>query len=284
MVNNLGFHCHRLWQIAEVILENGLKRGEFYHFPPEELPLLKKEIQSHDLAVSIHCPLVKPEWYPEPPTWAFLCDVEREKRELNLRMIRETMDMAQDLDAEYVVVHFPSPPSTDVRGLSYAQLKEIAVESAYRLALLSEEYQIPIHLEGFGPSPFLNVEFLAEVVSRFPVLRYCFDTGHMNLSAQRDGLDLYRFAVEVAPYMGSLHLWNNRGMDDYLAFRHIPVHPSQNPAQGWVDIARILEATVKGRPSLPVIFESPNWYPQALGNHDYRDGVRWVKRLLETLS
>jgi sugar phosphate isomerase/epimerase len=183
-----------------------------------------------------------------------------------------------------VVVHFPSPPSTGVKDKSYAELKEIALESGHRLALLSEEYEVPIHIEGFGPSPFLSLEFIAEVISLFPVLRYCFDTGHMNLSAQRDGFDPYRFAEQVAPYVGSVHLWNNRGMDDYLDFHHIPVHPSQNPAQGWIDIARILETIAKGGRSLPLILESPPWYPWALGNNDYRDGVRWIKKLLETLS
>lgn len=283
-MGSLGFHCNRMARFREVIVDNGLGRGEFYHLSPEELPWLKREIQSHNLAMSIHCPLVKPEWYPEPPTWAFLCDVEQERRELNLRMIRETMAMARDFDAEYVVVHFPSPPSTGVKDKSYAELKEIALESGHRLALLSEEYEVPIHIEGFGPSPFLSLEFIAEVISLFPVLRYCFDTGHMNLSAQRDGFDPYRFAEQVAPYVGSVHLWNNRGMDDYLDFHHIPVHPSQNPAQGWIDIARILETIAKGGRSLPLILESPPWYPWALGNNDYRDGVRWIKKLLETLS
>jgi len=271
-------------RFREVILDNGLKRGEFYHLTPETLPWLKREIRDHELAMSIHCPLVKPEWYPEPPTWSFLCDVERERRELNLRMIRETMAMARDFGAEYVVVHFPCPPSTGVNDKSYVELKEIALESAHRLALLSEEYGTPIHIEGFGPSPFLAVEFIAEVITSFTVLHYCFDTGHMNLSAQRDGFDLCRFAEQIAPYVGSVHLWNNRGMDDYLSFHHIPVHPSQNPAQGWADIARILETIARGRPFLPLIIESPPWYPRALGNQDYRDGVRWIKELLETLS
>jgi len=283
-VSELGFHCNRMERFREVILGNELKRGEFYHLPPEELPWLKREIGAHNIAMSIHCPLVKPEWYPEPPTWAFLCDVGRENRELNLRMIRLTMEMARDFGAEYVVVHFPSPPFIEARGKSYAELKEIALDSAYRLALLGEEYETPIHVEGFGPSPFLTAEFIAEVVTLFPVLRYCFDTGHMNLSAQRDGFDLYRFAEQVAPHVGSVHLWNNRGMDDYISFHHIPVHPSQNSAQGWVDIARILEAIAKGRPSLPMVLESPPRYPWALGNHDYREGVRWIKKLLETLS
>jgi hypothetical protein len=38
------------------------------------------------------------------------------------------------------------------------------------------------------------------------------------------------------------------------------------------------------RNSLPIIFESERFYPEALGNYNYVEGVRWVKKLLETLS
>lgn len=284
MEHNLGFHCHRVRQIEERILANELARGEFYHFPADELPSLKREIRAHHLAASIHCPLLKPPWYPEPPTWAFLCDVDREKRELNVRMVSETLEMAGDIEAEYVVVHFPSPSFTDSSGRGYDEMRAIALESGHRLATLSEHYGVPIYIEGFGPSPLLSAEFLVEVFTLFPALRYCFDTGHMNIAAARDGFDLYRFVEQVAPYVGAVHLWNSRGWEDYACFHHIPVHPSQDPVDGWADIARILSTITQGRPQLPMVFESPTWYPQALGDHDYRDGVTWVRELLETLS
>src|SRR4030042_5734147 len=225
-MNNLGFHCHGLDHFEKVIISNGLQRGEFYNLLPQSLPELKREVEQHNLAASIPAPLVKTPWYPNPPTWSFLCDVEEEKRQLSLRMIRETMELAKDFGAEYVVVHFPSPPSTDVSGTSYTRLREIAWGSALCLEELSQRYNLPIHIEGFGPSPFLTVDFLEEVMTNFPDLLYCFDTGHMHIAAQRDGFDLYEFAQQMAPYIGSIHLWNNRSIEDYFAFRHIPVHPS----------------------------------------------------------
>ena len=280
-MSNLGFHCHRISHLEKGILANDLKRGEFYNFPAEELPALKQEIRRYNLAVSIHTPLVRPEWYPDPPTWTFLCDVNREKRELSLRMIQETLEQAGEYDAEYVVVHFPSP-AHEATEVSYPELREIALESCYHLDKLSERYKVAIHLEGFGPSPFLTTDFLTEVLSQFTAFRYCFDTGHMNLTAQRSGFDLYAFGSELPRYIGSIHLWNTRGIDDYLAFGHIPVHPSQEPEQGWVDIARVLR--VLGLLSQPIIFESAHHYPEMLGNYDYRDGVKWVKQLVATLS
>ena len=283
-MTRIGFHCHGLDHLEKVIISNGLRRGEFYNFLPQSLPELKRAVLQHNLAVSVHAPLLRTPWYPNPPTWSFLCDIDVAKRQLSLRMIQETMGLAKDFGAEYVVVHFPSPSSTDVSGVDYARLREIAWQGALHLAELSRDYSLPIHIEGFGPSPFLRVDFLVEVIINFPGLLYCFDTGHMHIAAQRDGFDLYQFAQQLAPHIGSIHLWNNRSIEDYLAFRHIPVHPSQKPGEGWVDIACILRLILPSNPSCRIIFESGFRYPEALGGHDFREGVRWVKELVATLS
>jgi len=282
-MDNLGFHCHGLDHFETGIISNELQRGEFYNFSPDVLPELKREVERHDLAASVHAPLLKRSWYPNPPTLSFLCDVEEEKRQLSLRMVQETMEVAEDFGAEYVVVHFPSPiVYTD--GASDDQLREIAWEVALRLGELTQKHDIPIHIEGFGPSPFLRAEFLIEVTNEFPGLFYCFDTGHMHIAAQRDGFDLYQFAQQMASNIGSIHLWNNRGIEDYLFFHHVPVHPSQKPEEGWVDIARLLQLILQKNPSCSIIFESGFNYPEELGGHDFREGVKWVKDLVTKLS
>jgi sugar phosphate isomerase/epimerase len=199
-------------------------------------------------------------------------------------MVEETMAMAEEFGAEYVVVHFPAPSLTSTSGFSSTELREIAWQSALRLAEMSERYGIPIHIEGFGPSPFLDLDFLIEVSQHLPCLEYCFDTGHMHIASQRDGFDLYQFAERLAPHIGSIHLWNNRSIEDYFTYLHIPVHPSQKPEEGWVDIARILQLILSNNDSCRIILESGFHYPEALGGHDFRDGVAWVKELLAEQS
>ena len=277
-MNNLGFHCQQLHHLRDRVVANDLTRGEFYNFPREELPELRRAISACGVAASIHCPLERLDWYPDPPTWTFLCDRERERRQLTLRMIEATLASAADIEAEYVVAHFPCP-STDAPPATYEELRPIALDSCYQIAKLSERYGVPVHLEGFGPSPFLNEDFLAEVFTQFTNLRYCFDSGHMGLAARRDGIDLYLFAERIRPYLGSIHLWNTRGMEDYIAYRHIPVHPSQRPEEGWVDIARLIGILRQGNPGVPIIFESIFAYPRALGNYDIRDGIAWIREL-----
>jgi sugar phosphate isomerase/epimerase len=283
-MTRLGFHCHDLGHLDTVIGSTGLQRGEFYNFPSQSLLQLEEEVERRSLATSVHAPLVRSPWYPMPPTLSFLCDVDESKRQLSLRMIQETMELAERFGAEYVVAHFPVPCSADGNNVDYGRLRQIAWESATRLAEMSQKHGIPIHIEGFGPSPFLSVEFLGEVMRTFDCLCYCFDTGHMHIAAQREGFDLHEFAEQLAPFIGSVHLWNNRGLDDYLSYGHIPVHPSQKPESGWVDVAPLLRSILSSNPSCCVIFESGIRYPKALGGHDFRDGVKWVKELVSGLS
>lgn len=274
--SKLGFHCHGLSQFQQVILDNELTRGEFYNFPIGDIDQLKKSLLDSDITLSIHSPLIKPEWYPDPPTWSFLCDVSRDNRNLTFKMIAESLSHAEDIGAEYVIVHFPIP-STDGDAESESKLESIAWHSCDQLAELSSKKKMAIHIEGLGNSPYLNNGFLTQALQEYP-LKYCFDTGHMNLASQTRGFDLYDFAESIAPFVGSIHLWNNRGIDDYLEYRHIPIHPSQDPEEGWADMERLLEILA---PSYPVIFESPPYYPDALGDYDYRDGVEWIKEILQ---
>lgn len=280
----LGFHCHGMVDFEASIVANNLRHGEFFNLPPAELPVLKQKVRQYKLEISIHCPLTQTPWYPDPPTWAFLCDLDGEKRELNFRLITDTLEKAKGLPTTHIVAHFPSPSTTPLDGTSPDRQEEIVWQSAGRLSDLSTKYGIPIHVEGFGPTPFLSVPFLTRVFTSFPRLRYCFDTGHMCISSQRDGFDIYRFAEGLAPFIGSLHLWNTRRVEDYNTYRHIPVHPGQKPEQGWVDIERILRETVPVNPSMVIIFESGLDYPEALGGFNYKDGVKWVKELVAGLS
>lgn len=282
-MSNLGFHCHDIDHLEEMIVGNGLDRGEFYNLPAADLPELGRLIEHHNLDWSIHAPLIQLDWYPQPPTWSFLCDVDKDNRELTMKMITLSVKQAEEFGADYVVVHLPSPAS-DACGESEAKLDGIAWRSCELLAELSYKGNIPIHIEGVGASHLINAEFLSTVLKEYSPLRYCFDTAHAYLAALNNGFDLYDFEVELLPYLGSVHLWNIRGWDDYLAFRHIPVHPSQSAEDGWVDIPRVLQALGPDKNSLPIIFESERSYPEALGNHDYREGVKWVKDLLETSS
>lgn len=280
-MNNLGFHCHNLNVFQETVIDNGLKRCEFYNLPLNELSRLKQLIFKHKLDWSIHTPLFQIDWYPQPPTWSFLCDEDKDRQELTMKMVTLTTQYAEELGAEYMIVHFPSPGSSQTNG-DDDKIKNIARRNCNRLAELVVKRKVNVHIEGVGASPLINSEFLTSILKEFTPLRYCFDTAHTNLAAIKYRFDLYDMYKELLPYLGSMHLWNTRGRDDYLTYHHVPVHPNQNPDDGWVDISRILQSLDSLRRSLPIIYESEPSYPKDLGGYDYREGVTWVKELLET--
>ncbi|MFC1950869.1 sugar phosphate isomerase/epimerase family protein [Chloroflexota bacterium] len=280
-MSKLGFFCHRMKHFQGAVLDNGLQRTEIYNLLPEEIPLLNEEIRRSGVSMSIHVPLVKPDWYPHPPTICYLCDADRDKQDLSLRMVEETLKQAGDYDTEYVVVHHPHPLE-EPDGTEYAELRKIALDSAYHLSKLSDKYKQEIHIEGYGPNPLLRLDFLKEVFSTFPNLKFCFDTGHLNVDSKKRGLDFYEFANGLAEHIGSIHLWNYSDSGDYKNFMHVPVHPSQLPKDGWVDVELILK-TLWGHVKA-VIFENVPRYPKELGGYDYRDGVQWVKQMVTTLS
>lgn len=278
-MSNLGFHCHNLEELDEVTTGNGLRRGEFYNLPREDVQRLRTMVASHGLHWSIHSPLVQLDWYPKPPTWSFLCDPDRDRRELTIRMVSFTLAQAEDLGAEYVVVHLPSPTAED-GGENLPVLRDTAMRSCEHLAELSLRRSVPVHIEGVGQSPLIEAGFLTEVLEEFDPLRYCFDTAHAGLAARHNGFDVYEFEARILPYIGSVHLWNIRDRDDYLKYGHVPVHPGQSAGDGWVDIERALRILDNKRNSVPIIFESRPEYPEELGGYDYREGVQWVKELL----
>ncbi len=280
----LGIHCNRLEHLTSRLLNLGISRGEFYNFVPDDLPVVKQFIREHDIVPSVHCPLRKAPWYPHPVTWSFLTsDVHHAERELSLHLVEQALQDAQDIGATYMVVHYPTPASDQAGEMPLDQQYAIAWDSARRLAEWSRSFGIPIHIEGFGPSPFLTPDFLREVLTTFPDLRYCFDTGHMHIAAQRDGFDCFDFLERMAPYLGSLHVWDTRGMDDYRAYHHLPVHPALKPADGWVDVARIVRTVRAVNPCAPFVLEYSGSFPAEFGL-DLVAGIEWLRDLVDSES
>ncbi len=260
---------------------NGLRRAEVYNLPPDDIPRLQRLITTLGITWSVHAPLVQLDWYPRPPTWSYLCDPDPERRQLTLKMIRTTVEEAGEMGAEYVVAHLPAPVS-HVAEETVACMENAAKRSCEYLAELALKRGLPIHIEGVGQTPLINIDFLTGVLKEFDSLHYCFDTAHSNLASQYNDQDMYELHSALLPYLGSMHLWNTRNREDYLAYRHVPVHPSQSPDEGWVDIPRLIRTLNSRAATLPLIFESEPSYPGELGGYDYKEGVEWVKALLAT--
>ncbi|MDO8673294.1 MAG: sugar phosphate isomerase/epimerase family protein [Dehalococcoidia bacterium] len=281
-MRNLGIHCNRIQHFDDRIIENGLTWGEFFSLPREHFEILRTKVKDNGTTVSIHLPLLETPWYPHAVTWSLLNDLSPERRELTFKMVEETLQLASDLNPRYMVVHFPTPGAEHSGEVSHVMALDIGRRSAERLARLSEAYGVPIMIEGFGPSPLLNPEFLMEVVTTYPSLRYCLDIAHTFISSQRDGFDYFEFVRAMAPHIGTVHLWSTRGIQDYLAYRHIPLHPTLKPEDGWVDVEGTLRHVRQVNPDCPAIIEHGDRFPPGLGPTNYREGVEWIKGIVKT--
>jgi sugar phosphate isomerase/epimerase len=282
--STLGFRCESPDQIRERVLANGLSLVELNMIDISDLSEIKQMIVDHDLTVGVHSPLIMHAWYPFTPTASFLLgDAGEDLKELTLRFVSQTLEDSRDLGAAYVVAHFPKPAPADHQQPDWTPQMEVAWDSAARLAQLAEKYQIRVNIEGFGERPFLSTDFLTRVLTTFPALSYCFDVGHIHLAALHGVLDYFDFLRRLAPYIGSVHLWNTRGPQDYAEYSHLPTHPSQQPASGWANIPRTVRIIREINPDAIFIFEHSTQFPSPF-ELDYREGVDWIRQVLDLVS
>lgn len=68
-----------------------------------------------------------------------------------------------------------------------------------------------------------------------------------------------------------MHLWNTQGDDP----EHIPLHPVQSPAEGWIDLERTLRIVLTHNPEINIVFE----YPIAEIDHHIQSGYDWIKTM-----
>ena len=99
------------------------------------------------------------------------------------------------------------------------------------------------------------------------------------LAALRGVFDYLNFLERLAPRIGSVHLWNTRGPQDYAAYSHLPVHPSQQPGMGWVDVGLTIRIIRDSNPDAVFIFEHGTQFPPPFAMN-YREGVSWVREML----
>ena len=80
----------------------------------------------------------------------------------------------------------------------------------------------------------------------------------------------------LAPHTRSMHLWNTR----CEVHDHIPLHPSQSPLDGWIDLEKTLEIVLIQNPSSAIVFE----YPVVEVTPDIQEGYDWIESVVKTIT
>jgi hypothetical protein len=140
-----------------------------------------------------------------------------------------------------------------------------------------EMKEVPIHIECGGyTGAFHRPKQFVALVSAFPTLGLCVDIGHAWLIAQARGRDFYHDLATLAPVARSAHLWNARDLATYRRLHHVPLHPSQRPEDGWIDIPRALRILLGASPGCRLIFE---YREDDLPPVQIKEGFAWIEDL-----
>ena len=253
----------------------GLPHIEVGFWQPDKLPQVLDFVNTHFESAGFHDPLPGHKAW----RWPSLNDPRPEERARTLRSIRQTLEHAAKHDAAYVLCHFPSVQFEPVPGWSLAASVDAALESCAILSRWSREHGRRIILEHVGPHPYFDVPAFAEVFRAFPDLEFALDIGHFHLLAESGHFDCEEFLQAVAPHTTVVHVYNATS-SSYREYHHVPVHPSQDPADGWADVPAILHRVLEVAGDVRIVFEHTPQYP---ASREYiQQGIDWVIELVQS--
>lgn len=260
------------------LVHRGLGRVEFYDLTAAALEGLGDSLE--DMVAegrrrfSFHAPVIRPPSYPFPAVFQFFINEDREKRQLNFDVLGDTLERARQWGADYVVTHLTFGGG-DTRDGAVAE--RLADDACARIAGLSRDANIPVDIEFAAYTDSFNrPRQFTDAIAPHPELGLCLDIGHAFVGAALRQRDFWDDLAVLAGHARSLHLWNSKGPDHFKDDPHTPLHPSQRPEDGWIDMERALKTVLDARPVDNVIFE----YPVRTVSRRIQEGYDWIADIL----
>lgn len=272
----LGISIHGVG--TEYVRKAGFKRVQLCQkfSKSEDVTSLLKLAIEQDIKISYHAPV----FHQADPTATYYLSNNERLRDATFEILDINLRMAQCLPADYVVIHFTSKTMLNETYESKEQVMNLAQESLKRLDELSEKYGVKINLEYASfeehfsdPKDWLNLIKLSYHV------RLCLDLGQLYKDCKNKDYDFYEKLRELLPYTRVVHIWNMKEIGDWEEKGYIPVHPSQDPADGWIDIQKAVNIIKEENRDIPIIFE-PNFTYR--GEEYFSEGIDWVNHLMES--
>lgn len=262
------------------LLHRGIGRVELYDLTAAAMEGLGDTLQAMTdegrPRFSFHAPLIRPAYYPFGAVFQFFLNEDSEKRQLNFDALAHTIDLARQWGADYVVTHltFGGGDTADA-----AMAERLAADACARIAELSRDAGVPVDIEFAAYTDSFNRpgQFV-DVIADHPELGICLDVGHAFVGAAIRGRDYWDDLAVLAAPARSLHLWNTMGPDHFKQDPHTPLHPSQRPEDGWIDMRRTLLTIVNAGPVDNVIFE----YPVSVVDDRTQQGYDWIAEIIDS--
>jgi len=256
---------------AACYLHRGIDCIELFDYPLDAMEILKQEISmlrnnGYD-RLSFHTPMPRPASFTETGVACYYLHEDPGMRQLSFDLLKHTFQHAWLWQADFIVTHL-TYGKTDTKDSFIAV--QLAQQACERIAAMSRDYGIPVNVEFAAyTSSFNQARQFIDVVSQQPELGICIDTGHAMLGARLNNRDYFDDVITLAPYTRSMHLWNTLGDTS----EHIPLHPSQTPDLGWIDLEGTLEIVLARNPDVDIVFE----YPVMEVDHDIQSGYDWIR-------
>lgn len=272
----LGISIHNVG--IEYVTKRNFKRVQLCHkfSGAREITSLLKLSKKYPIKITYHAPV----FHQSDPTVTYYLNSNSRLRKATFDILETNLKMAQSLSTDHVIVHFTSKDideKIDDKGLY-----ELANDSMRELNELSKKYDIPIHLEYSGyNNRFYKPKDWVEFISKNENLGLCLDVGHLFVSCQLHDMDYFKELKNMLPVVKSVHLWNTRGMEDVKKYGHIPVHPSQKPEDGWIDIEETIRQMLTHNRDIVINFE-PDFKYRDLKYAD--EGIDWVNELVYNIT
>lgn len=241
---------------------------EFYNYPSSELPRIENFCNQHKIKIALHTPT--PYDRPEPLRRFAPTGPNPDEARIALEMALTTVRSAAHLGALHVVVHFPTP------YVDFEEIIEKRVIDAFLDPLVNEAHKLNVRvlMENLSSHPTFHLPVhYAALLDRYEGLEFCLDFGH----AQQLGeiASISDFVTQLGSRIRSCHVYNrncNSGRS------HIPVHPDQQPDEGWIDLqSTVTDLLHRGEVATWIMEPDPQRAEDLPRAHE---GAKWFRNLV----
>lgn len=150
-----------------------------------------------------------------------------------IEMTRTTLKCASEIDALYVVVHFPTPCPP------YSPVTRQEIDRFFgNVCHYADQLNVDLLVENMTPHTYFHTPKEYMSLTNHYNLHFCLDVGHAHLLQPHLGVQ--DFIEGLGKKTKSVHFYNLT-KERYPLYGHEPVSEDQNKEDGWMDLQETLD-------------------------------------------
>lgn len=292
----IGMHCQfDDEKYAKDFIDDEFTGIEFCSFANKlEIERMIAIASKDKFKIGIHFPLDRSNYMYRDP---LLLSLNENERDIAYKAVEKEIKYAKDINAEYILIHFPKPMLLD-RKLEWEKCKfptdnETVDESSYpyelfkmncfnifeKLSKLSSKSKVQIVLEVEMLNKYLyKGTLLKELLEKYPNIKLCLDSARIHVLSMIDKeFDYKKFIKEMAKYTYLVHLSNIK-VTDKIENGHYPVLKRLKCSEGWCNIDDFLQIVSSENKNLKILFEHRS---DIITYDELIECYEWVKSYFE---